>query len=155
MVVDETGEVGGYGHVPGSESVLGYHARVARVPPGKDHADIMLQVIRNHSPQALVVDEMVHPKDIAAATTCASRGIQLLATVHAGSIENILENPVFRDALGGRQQAAVSDTMALDVGSKFVSARKHEPVFRGAYDVSKGVLYTNLANVVDNMYKKH
>lgn len=144
IVVDEHGE-------------LGLHigsARRACVYPGTTHANTVLSTIRNHTPGVILVDELMTTEDANSAMTASQRGVQLIATVHADSIESIANNPVFRDMLGGVQHAALSDAEMAIRGSKFVSARKTDPVFRGAFDLRHHQLYTNLGTCLDTMYKK-
>ena len=151
VVVDATGELGGYA----TQSIgIGANTRRMCVAPGKTHGDTMLEVIRNHTPQAMVVDELMTRGEAALVQTCHARGVQILATVHADTLSNVVENPVFNDLMGGSQSAAVSDAMAQRKGgAKFVRSRKHPPVFDGAYDVETKTLYTDLASFVDRYFE--
>jgi len=149
VVVDASGELGGVG-----TNVLGQFTRRACVPPGSSMPETMLHAIRNHTPQVLLVDELVSLSDASAAQTCAARGIQLLASCHAMSLETLLKNPIFRDKLfGGIQHAAIGDTEAKMLGSKFICERKSDPVFDVAYDCSTRTLYDNLTERIDAMLK--
>ena len=140
VVVDEIGELQFVGT-----------ARRMCVHDSTTHADTMLSVIRNHTPGAVVVDELMTHEDVASAMTASQRGIQLIATAHADSLENVVCNPVFRDMLGGVQHAALSDAEMSQRGSKFIMARKTEPVFRGAFDVQRQQLFTHLGRSVDQL----
>lgn len=147
VVVDASGELGGVG-----TNVLGQYTRRACVPPGSSMPETMMHAIRNHTPQVLVVDELVTPSDTAAAQTCSARGIQLVASAHAMSLETLITNPVFRDRLfGGIQHAAIGDTEAKMLGTKFVKERKCEPVFEAAYDCSTRTLYDCLVKRIDEL----
>ena len=150
VVVDEAGELGGYGTM--NAAALG-NARRACVHEGTTHAETVLDVVRNHSPQTLVVDELMTAADAASAMTAARRGIQLIATVHADTLEDVVANPVFRDLCGGIQHAAVSDASMRTVGGKFVAQRKGVPCFRGALDVQRECLHMNLEHAVDAILK--
>ena len=144
-VVDASGELGGTG-----TNVLGMFTRRMCTPPGHDMASTMLQAIRNHTPQCLIVDELVNISDASAAQTCSMRGIQLIASVHARDIDSLLKNPIFRDKLfGGIQQAAIGDTEAKMLGSKFVKERKSDPVFDVAFDCSTRTVYESLVDIID------
>jgi len=142
IVVDESGELG---------TSLG-SARRACVYPDTTHADTVMSSIRNHTPQVVMVDELMTDLDAACAMTASQRGVQFIATVHADSVEKIANNPVFRDMLGGIQHAALSDTEMAIRGNKFVSARKTDPVFRGAFDCQHSHLYSNLGMCLDSLY---
>lgn len=150
IVVDATGELGGCGSEPIG---IGTNTRRMCVAPGKSHGDAMMAAIRNHTPQALIVDEIMTRSEAALVQTCRARGIQLVATCHASGLADVVENPVFADLMGGNQNAAVSDASATQRGSKFVRARKHAPVFDGAYDVETKTLYPNLSQFVDEYFE--
>jgi len=151
IAVDATGELGGWG----AQSIgIGMNTRRMCVAPGKSHGDAMLAAIRNHTPQTLIVDEIMTRSEAALAQTCRARGIQLVATCHASGLADVVENPVFNDLMGGSQSAAVSDAMAQRKGgAKFVRSRKHPPVFDGAYDVETKTLYTNVGSFVDRYFE--
>ena len=147
VVVDSSGELGGVG-----TNVLGQFTRRACIPPGSSMPETMVQAIRNHTPQALIVDELVSASDAMAAQTCSARGIQLLASAHAHSLDTLVQNPVFRNTLfGGIQYAAIGDAEAKMLGSKFVKERKCEPVFQAAYDCVSRVLYDDLVDRIDEL----
>ena len=150
IVVDATGELGGWSAQPIG---IGMNTRRMCVSPGKSHGDAMMAAIRNHTPQALIVDEIMTRSEAALAQTCRARGIQLVATCHASGLADVVENPVFADLVGGSQNAAISDASAAQRGSKFVRARKHAPVFDGAYDVETKTLYPNLSKFVDEYFE--
>lgn len=148
VVVDEVGEVGGFGKI---NSVAIGNARRACVHDGMTHAETVLDVVRNHSPQTVVIDELMSHADAASALTAARRGIQLIATVHADTLDDLVGNPVFRDICGGVQHAAVSDSSMRMVGGKFVSQRKGMTAFRGGFDVQRQMLIVNLDRAVDSI----
>jgi stage III sporulation protein SpoIIIAA len=147
IVVDSSGELGGAG-----TNVLGQFTRRACIPPGCTMPETMIQAIRNHTPQALIVDELVSVTDASAAQTCSARGIQLLASAHADALESLVQNPVFRDRLfGGIQYAAIGDAEAKMLGTKFVRERKSDPVFQAAYDCVSRTLYDDLVRRIDDL----
>jgi len=147
VVVDASGELGGVG-----TNVLGQYTRRACVPPGSSMSDTMMHAIRNHTPQVLVVDELVTTSDAVAAQTCSARGVQLVASAHAMSLNTLVTNPVFRDRLfGGIQHAAIGDAEAKMIGTKFVKERKCDPVFDAAYDCSTRTLIDCLVERIDEM----
>jgi stage III sporulation protein SpoIIIAA len=142
VVVDESGELD-----------VECSARRMCVHPETTHSREMGHAIRNHSPHVLVVDELVTAQDVENVLSATNRGVQVIATAHASSLVNMVDNPVLRPLFGGVQTAAVSDGRVATNGGKFVSARKFQPAFSGAYSVEDEMLYVNLATSVDSIYK--
>ncbi|MBQ9349050.1 MAG: stage III sporulation protein AA [Oscillibacter sp.] len=56
-------------------------------------------VLRAMNPQIIAVDEITVPEDIHAAVMASGCGAGLLATVHAGSIDDLRSKPLYRDLL--------------------------------------------------------
>lgn len=54
-------------------------------------------------PQVIVIDEIGTKLEAAAASTIAQRGIQLVATAHGVTIENLVMNPALEMLVGGVQ----------------------------------------------------
>lgn len=52
-------------------------------------------------PQVIVIDEIGTKLEAAAASTIAQRGIQLVATAHGITIENLVMNPSLEMLVGG------------------------------------------------------
>jgi len=151
IVVETSGELGGYGKVHNHS--IGFTARRMCIPHGSTQYDSAMKVIRNHSPEVLIFDEMVSAKDAQLAQTAMYRGVNLVTTVHGSSLRDIVLNPAFTCLIGGVQHAAISDSNAKSSGTKFVSERKTAPVFDGAYDLENGVLYDNLEKEIDSILK--
>ncbi len=59
-------------------------------------------VLRAMNPQIIAVDEITLREDIRAMTMAAGCGVGLLATVHAGSVEELCERPLYRELLEHR-----------------------------------------------------
>ena len=59
-------------------------------------------VLRAMNPQIIAVDEITLREDIRAMAMAAGCGVGLLATVHAGSVEELLERPLYRELLEHR-----------------------------------------------------
>ena len=149
LVVDESGELGGFGDVPRG---IGGARRVC-VHGETTYHDEIRNAIRNHSPHVLIVDELMSRDDVTSAMAAAARGVQLVATCHANSIRDLVNNPLISDLVGGQQHAAVTDTNASKSGGKFVAGRKTLPAFRGAYSIGDSFLYPNLSNSVDSILR--
>ena len=58
-------------------------------------------VLRAMNPQIIAADEITLEEDIRAMVMAAGCGVGLLATIHAGSVEELLEKPLYRRLLEG------------------------------------------------------
>ncbi len=142
VVVDTSGEF------------WGTAARRACVPCGETLGNAAATVVRNHTPSVLVMDELVSSGDAYTAAVSTSRGVQVLASAHASSVNDLFTNPVLRDKLfGGVQHAAVGDARARE--SKFVASRRGPVAFELAIDCTKGwpEVVEDLQTKVDSMLR--
>src|SRR6185295_1008115 len=72
-------------------------ARRMQVPtPSLQHA-VMIEAVENHMPEVVVIDEIGTEQEAAAARTIAERGVQLIATAHGNTLENLMLNPTLTD----------------------------------------------------------
>jgi len=149
VVVDATGEIGGY--YPTSD-ILGYFTRRMCVPPGSTHDDTIMEAVRNHTPSTIIVDEIVTRRDAAAVVSAAARGVRVIATTHAGCLMDILQNPIFRVACGSIQDATVTDSRAKANGGKKTIRERTLPVlFDHAYSVHTREMDTNVSSTIDTI----
>ena len=135
----------------------GTAARRACVPCGETLGTAAATVVRNHTPSVLIMDELVSPEDAYTAAVSTSRGVQVLASAHASSVDDLFTNPVLRDRLfGGVQHAAVSDARARG-SSKFVASRRGPVAFELAIDCTKGwpEVVEDLQTKVDSMLREN
>lgn len=58
-------------------------------------------------PQVIVIDEIGTNLEAMAASTIAQRGIQLVATAHGVTIDNLVMNPALEMLVGGVQVVIV------------------------------------------------
>jgi hypothetical protein len=104
-------------------------------------------------PQVIVIDEIGTELEAVAARTIAERGVQLVATAHGNSLENLLVNPTLNDLLGGIQTVTLSDEEARRRGTqKSVLERKSPPTFDvlvEIHDRDRLAIHQPLAEVVD------
>ncbi|XXF77773.1 R3H domain-containing nucleic acid-binding protein [Myxococcaceae bacterium GXIMD 01537] len=127
MVVDTSNEIGGDGDIP--HPGIGTARRMQVSRPDRQH-DVMIEAVENHMPEAIIVDEIGTSAEAAAARTIAERGVQLVATAHGNTLENLVLNPTLSDLVGGVQTVTLSDDEARRRDTqKTVSERKAPPTF--------------------------
>lgn len=127
MVVDTSNEIGGDGDVP--HPGIGGARRMQVSRPDRQH-DVMIEAVENHMPEAIIVDEIGTSAEAAAARTIAERGVQLVATAHGNTLENLVLNPTLSDLVGGVHTVTLSDEEARRRHTqKTISERKAPPTF--------------------------
>src|SRR4030081_1425288 len=127
VIVDTSNEIGDEGDIP--HPGIGRSRRMQVRTPALQHA-VMIEAVENHMPQVIVIDEIGTEPEAGAARTIAERGVQLVATAHGNSLENLLVNPTLNDLLGGIQTVTLSDEEARRRGTqKSVLERKSPPTF--------------------------
>lgn len=127
IVVDTSNEIAGDGDVP--HPAIG-RARRMQVPKGVLQADVLIEAVENHMPEVIVIDEIGTSQEAEAARTIAERGVQLVATAHGNTLDNLILNPTLADLVGGIQVVTLSDDEARKRGSqKSVLERKAPPTF--------------------------
>ncbi len=94
-VVDERNEIaGGYKGMPQND--LGPRTDVISCLSKKQ---AMLMLIRSMSPEVLALDEIGGKEDVEAIAYAIKCGVNIIATVHAGSVEELLTKPVMNEML--------------------------------------------------------
>src|SRR6201993_4830692 len=127
IIVDTSNEIGGDGDIP--HPGIGASRRMQVPRPDLQHA-VMIEAVENHMPEVIVIDEIGTEAEALAARTIAERGVQLIATAHGNTLENLLQNPTLSDLLGGIQAVTLSDEEARRRGTqKTVLERKAPPTF--------------------------
>jgi stage III sporulation protein SpoIIIAA len=127
VIVDTSNEIAGDGDVPHPAIGRARRMQVARV--AQQH-DVMIEAVENHMPEVVVIDEIGRVEETLAARTIAERGVQLVATVHGNTLDNLLANPTMSDLIGGIQAVTLSDEEARRRGTqKTVLERKAPPTF--------------------------
>lgn len=154
VIVDKSNEIAGYGDI--AHPIVG----LARRLPVRDQAkqvEAMLEAVENHSPHVVIVDEIRNEAEAHAAKTIAERGVDLVATAHAYTLQNLLKNPVGQILLGGVTDAAVSDkTAKANGGDKVIIARKYPATFDTVVELlsrTEIAVYDNVGTVVDELLK--
>lgn len=127
IVVDTSNEIGGDGDIP--HPAIGRARRMQVKTPAMQHA-VMIEAVENHMPEVIVIDEMGTELEAEAARTIAERGVQLVATAHGNTLDNLMMNPTLCDLVGGIQTVTLSDEEARRRGTqKSVLERKAPPTF--------------------------
>jgi stage III sporulation protein SpoIIIAA len=146
MIVDTSNEIGGDGDIahPG----IG-HARRIQVPaPERQHA-VMIEAVENHMPEVVVIDEIGTEAEALAARTIAERGVQLIATAHGNSLDNLVANPTLSDLIGGIQAVTLGDDEARRRRTqKTVLERKAPPTFDVVVEIRDRERFAVHADVV-------
>ena len=150
VIVDTSNEIGGDGDIP--HPGIGRSRRMQVRTPNLQHA-VMIEAVENHMPEVIVIDEIGTELEAVAARTIAERGVQLVATAHGGSLDNLLVNPTLNDLLGGIQTVTLGDEEARRRGSqKSVQERKSPPTFDVLVEIQERdqlVVHTPVDEVVD------
>lgn len=154
IVVDTSNEIAGDGDVP--HPGIGRARRMQVPEPDHQHA-VMIEAVENHMPEVVVIDEIGTSQEALAARTIAERGVQLIATVHGNTLENLMMNPTLADIIGGIQPVTLSDEEARRRGTqKTVLERKTPPTFDVLIEIQtrdRLVIYHDVADAVDAMLR--
>ncbi len=154
IIVDTSNEIAGDGDVP--HPAIGHARRMQVASPELQH-DVMIEAVENHMPQVVIVDEIGTALEAFAARTIAERGVQLIATAHGNTLDNLIVNPTLSDLVGGIQTVTLSDEEAKRRGSqKSVLERKGPPAFDlliEIMDKNKMAVHHDLAHVVDQFLR--
>ncbi|MBM4242725.1 MAG: AAA family ATPase [Deltaproteobacteria bacterium] len=156
IVVDTSNEIGGDGDIP--HPGIGLARRMQVASPDRQHA-VMIEAVENHMPEVIVIDEIGTEAEAAAARTIAERGVQLVATAHGHSLDNLLANPTLADLVGGIQAVTLGDEEARRRRTqKTVLERKQTPTFDELIEIQtrdRVAVHHQLAQVVDARLRGH
>jgi stage III sporulation protein SpoIIIAA len=154
IIVDTSNEIGGDGDI--SHPGIGASRRMQVPRPDLQHA-VMIEAVENHMPEVIVIDEIGTEAEAQAARTIAERGVQLIATAHGRTLDNLLMNPTLSDLLGGIHAVTLSDEEARRRGTqKTVLERKAPPTFDTLVEIrnrEEFSVYHDTASVVDTFLR--
>jgi len=154
VVVDTSNEIAGDGDIP--HPGIG-RARRMQVPAGNEQHAVMIEAVENHMPEVVVIDEIGTQAEALAARTIAERGVQLIATAHGNTLDNLLANPTLSDLVGGIQAVTLGDDEARRRGTqKTVLERKAPPTFDVLVEIQsqdRFVVHGDVAEVVDRLLR--
>ena len=152
VVVDTSNEIAGDGDVP--HPGIGRARRMQVLSPELQH-QVMIEAVENHMPEVILIDEIGTLEEARAARTIAERGVQLIATAHGITLNNLIMNPTLSDLLGGIQAVTLSDEEARRRGTqKTVLERKAPPTFDNLVEIQhrdRLAIYHDTATVVDRL----
>jgi len=154
VIVDTSNEIAGDGDIP--HPAIGSARRMQVVTPSLQHA-VMIEAVENHMPQVIVIDEIGTELEAQAARTIAERGVQLVATAHGNTLDNLIMNPTLADLVGGIQSVTLGDEEARRRGTrKSVLERKAPPTFDIIVEIQDWyhvAVHADVAEVVDSMLR--
>ncbi|MDC0034784.1 AAA family ATPase [Chloroflexi bacterium] len=155
IVVDTSNEIAGDGDIP--HKAIGRARRMQVPSPTKQH-DVMIEAVENHMPEVIVIDEISTELEANAARTIAERGVQLVATAHGNTLENLIMNPTLSDLVGGIQTVTLGDIEAKRRRTqKTVLERNAPPTFEKLVEIQEWNLVTvhsDVASTVDKMLRR-
>ena len=150
VIVDTSNEIAGDGDVP--HPAIGSSRRMQVASPQLQHS-VMIEAVENHMPEVIIIDEMSTTEESDAARTIAERGVQLVATAHGNTLENLIFNPTLSDLVGGIQSVTLGDQEAKFRGTqKTIQERKSWPTFDIVVEINSWNeidVHENVAEVVD------
>ncbi|MBN3032506.1 MAG: AAA family ATPase [Candidatus Saganbacteria bacterium] len=154
IVVDTSNEIGGDGDIP--HPGIGKARRMQVAAPELQHR-VMIEAVENHMPEVIIVDEIGTEAEALACRTIAERGVQLIATAHGNTLDNIVSNPTLSDLAGGIQSVILGDEEAKRRRSqKAILERKAPPTFDIAVEIRERdmfAIYQDVAQAVDGLLR--
>ena len=156
VIVDTSNEIAGDGDVP--HPAIGSSRRMQVASPQLQHS-VMIEAVENHMPEVIIIDEMSTTEESDAARTIAERGVQLVATAHGNTLENLIFNPTLSDLVGGIQSVTLGDQEAKFRGTqKTIQERKSWPTFDIVVEINNWNeidVHENVAEVVDQWLREY
>jgi stage III sporulation protein SpoIIIAA len=154
VIVDTSNEIGGDGDVP--HPAVGRARRMQVAKPSLQH-EVMIEAVENHNPEVIIIDEIGRELEAVAARTIAERGVQLVATAHGRTLENLLLNPTLSDLIGGIESVTLSDEEARRRGTqKTVLERRSPPTFDVLVEIQERdrlAIHDDVALAVDTLLR--
>ncbi len=150
VIVDTSNEIAGDGDIP--HPAIG-HARRMQVKTPEEQHDVMIEAVENHMPEVIIIDEIGTYQEAQAARTIAERGVQLIATAHGNTLENLILNPTLSDLLGGIDSVTLGDEEAKRRNSQKTVLERQAPATFDAvieiFDRNTLKIHNPLEQVVD------
>jgi len=154
VIVDTSNEIAGDGDIP--HPAIG-HARRMQVTTSKLQHAVMIEAVENHMPEVIVIDEIGTELEAQASRTIAERGVQLIATAHGNTLENLIMNPTLSDLIGGIHTVTLGDEEARRRRTqKSILERKLPPTFDVVVEIQDWyhvAVHSDVAEIVDSMLR--
>ena len=154
VVVDTSNEIAGDGDIP--HPGIGSARRMQVPTPTMQHA-VMIEAVENHMPEVIIIDEIGTDLEAAASRTIAERGVQVVATAHGNTLENLIMNPTLCDLIGGIQSVTLGDEEARRRGTqKSILERKAPPTFDVVVEIQsweRVSVHPEVADTVDSILR--
>lgn len=154
IIIDTSNEIAGDGDIP--HPAIGGARRMQVSQPHLQHS-VMIEAVENHTPEAIVIDEIGTEMEAAAARTIAERGVQLIGTAHGNALANLLKNPTLVDLVGGIQTVTLGDDEARRRGTqKTVLERSNSPTFDICVEILDRqtlAIHRNVSESVDSLLR--
>ena len=154
VIVDTSNEIAGDGDIP--HPAIGHARRMQVTTPRLQHA-VMIEAVENHMPEVIVIDEIGTELEAQASRTIAERGVQLIATAHGNTLENLIMNPTLSDLIGGIQTVTLGDEEARRRRTqKSILERKAPPTFDVVVEIQDWyhvAVHSDIAEIVDSMLR--
>ena len=152
LVVDTSNEIAGDGDIP--HPGIGSARRMQVPAPDRQH-QVMIEAVENHMPEVLIIDEIGTMAEARAARTIAERGVQLVATAHGNSLQNLITNPTLNILVGGIENVILGDREARRRRTrKAVLERSGTPTFDVLIEIARRnqlLVHTDLALATDSV----
>jgi stage III sporulation protein SpoIIIAA len=156
IVVDTSNEIGGDGDIP--HPAVGRARRMQVEMPSLQH-EVMIEAVENHNPEVIIIDEIGRELEALAARTIAERGVQLIATAHGNTLDNLLLNPTLSDLVGGIESVTLSDEEARRRRTqKTILERRAPPTFDVLIEIQDRqqlLIHHSIAESVDGLLRGH
>jgi len=154
IIVDTSNEIGGDGDIP--HPAVGRARRMQVEMPSLQH-EVMIEAVENHAPETIIIDEIGRELEALAARTIAERGVQLIATAHGNTLDNLLLNPTLSDLVGGIESVTLSDEEARRRGTqKAILERRAPPTFDILIEIQdrqRLLIHHSVAEAVDALLR--
>ena len=154
VVVDTSNEIGGDGDIP--HPGIGRARRMQVGRPELQHR-VMIEAVENHTPEAIVIDEIGTGLEAEAARTIAERGVQLIGTAHGNTLTNLMQNPTLSDLIGGIESVTLGDEEARRRGTqKTTLERRNPPTFDCLVEIQsfeRVAVHEDVASTVDSLLR--
>lgn len=154
VVVDTSNEIAGDGDIP--HAGIGRARRMQVPTPALQH-EVMIEAVENHMPEVIIIDEIGRELETQAARTIAERGVQLVATAHGNTLENLVNNPTLADLVGGIQSVTLGDEEARRRGTqKSILERKAPPTFDVVVEIQSWIhvtVHADVATTIDSFLR--